>query len=77
VIIRGEGTMVAIVDAQQTVHLQPVRLGRDLGSSIEVVAGLPENTAIVLNPSDTLKEGTQVLSQVIQQEIKTPELARK
>jgi RND family efflux transporter MFP subunit len=77
VIIRGEGTMVAIVDAQQTVHLQPVRLGRDLGSSIEVVAGLSENTAIVLNPSDTLKEGTQVLSQVIQQEIKTPELARK
>jgi RND family efflux transporter MFP subunit len=77
VIIRGEGTMVAVVDPEQIVHLKPVRLGRDLGTSIEVVSGLAENTTIVLNPADTLKEGTRVNSQAIQKEAKSSQLAKK
>jgi RND family efflux transporter MFP subunit len=63
VMIRSEGPLVAMVDSAETVHLQKVQLGRDLGTSIEVVSGLPDNATIVLNPSDTLRDGTQVLRQ--------------
>jgi len=72
---RSEGSLVAVVDGAQTIHLQKVELGRDLGTSIEVVAGLADNTVIVLNPSDTLKEGTRVLSQATP--ATTPQLAKK
>ena len=75
VIVRGEGTMVAVVDPQRIVHLQPVRLGRDLGNSIEVVSGLAEHAGIVLNPSDTLKDGAEVNTG--QKSPAAPQLARK
>ena len=60
---RGEGPLVALVNSAQTVRLQKVQLGRDLGSSIEVVAGLADHSVIVLNPSDTLRDGAQLFSQ--------------
>jgi RND family efflux transporter MFP subunit len=75
VINRGEGSLVAVVDGGQTIRLQKVQIGRDLGASIEVVAGLVDNTTIVLNPSDTLKDGTQVLSQMTPPA--APQLAKK
>jgi RND family efflux transporter MFP subunit len=75
VMIRGEGTLVAVVDGSQTIHLQQVQLGRDLGTSIEVVAGLADHTTIVLNPSDALKDGTLVLAQSTP--ATAPQLARK
>jgi membrane fusion protein (multidrug efflux system) len=74
---RSEGSLVAVVNGGQTIHLQQVRLGRDFGTGIEVVAGLADNTTIVLNPSDTLKEGTQVLSQATGTNAATAQLAKK
>ena len=35
-------------------------MGRDYGLEVEVIAGLKETDAIVLNPSDSLEEGQQV-----------------
>jgi RND family efflux transporter MFP subunit len=75
VMMRGEGTLVAVVDDGETIHLQKVQLGRDLGTSIEIVEGLADNTTIVLNPSDTLKDGTQVLAQSTPRP--QPQLAKK
>jgi membrane fusion protein (multidrug efflux system) len=60
-IIRAEGTLVAVVTGQNTLHFQPVSLGRDFGTQIEVRAGLAEGTRIVDNPSDALSEGEVVL----------------
>ncbi|WP_115477085.1 efflux RND transporter periplasmic adaptor subunit [Dyella psychrodurans] len=57
---RGEGLRVALVDAQQRIHLQPVTLGRDFGGTVEVTEGLSDNDRIVLNPPDSLYEGQQV-----------------
>ena len=37
---RGEGTRVAVVDAQGRVHLQPVTLGRNFGETVEVLDGV-------------------------------------
>jgi RND family efflux transporter MFP subunit len=57
---RGDGTRVAIVGSSGTVHLQPVRLGRNYGETVEVLDGLQGNERLVLNPSDSLAEGDPV-----------------
>ena len=57
---RAEGTRAAVVDANGKVHLQPVTIGRDYGTTVEILAGLQATDSIVLNPSDSLEEGEQV-----------------
>jgi RND family efflux transporter MFP subunit len=59
-LFRAEGLRVALVDGQQRVHLQPVTLGRDFGSTVEITDGLNDGDRIVLSPSDSLAEGQQV-----------------
>jgi RND family efflux transporter MFP subunit len=59
-LFRAEGLRVALVDGQQRVHLQPVTLGRDFGSTVEITEGLNDGDRIVLSPSDSLSEGQQV-----------------
>ncbi|MDB5946367.1 MAG: efflux transporter periplasmic adaptor subunit [Ramlibacter sp.] len=59
-LFRGDGTRVAVLDAAGAVHLQPVRLGRNYGDSVEVLQGLTGNERLVLNPSDSLAEGDKV-----------------
>jgi RND family efflux transporter MFP subunit len=63
-IIRAEGTLVATVTGQHTIHFERVALGRDFGTQIEVRAGLAEGTLYVDNPSDALSEG-QVVEPVL------------
>ncbi|WP_164931868.1 efflux RND transporter periplasmic adaptor subunit [Dyella sp. M7H15-1] len=59
-LFRSEGLSVAVVDNTQHIHLQPITLGRDFGSTVEVTAGLSEQDHVVLNPSDSIYEGQQV-----------------
>jgi RND family efflux transporter MFP subunit len=59
-LFRAEGLRVALVDGQQHVHLQPITLGRDFGSTVEVVGGLQDNDRIVISPPDSMYEGQQV-----------------
>lgn len=59
--IRGDGIRVATVSGDGRVHLQSVRVGRNYGESIEVLEGLAGNERLVLNPSDSLAEGDQVV----------------
>ncbi|GLQ52230.1 secretion protein HlyD [Dyella flava] len=59
-LFRAEGLRVALVDATQHIHLQPITLGRDFGSTVEVIEGLNDNDHIVLSPPDSLYEGQQV-----------------
>jgi membrane fusion protein (multidrug efflux system) len=60
VIIRAAGNLVAIVTAQNTLHFQPVKLGRDFGTRIEILDGLAAGTTVVDNPNDALSEGAEV-----------------
>lgn len=57
---RQDGPRVAVLNADQTLKLTPVKLGRDLGRSVEVTEGLAEGDAVVLNPPDTIEEGEKV-----------------
>jgi hypothetical protein len=49
-----------LVDEYHTVHLQPLTIGRDYGTAVEVLQGLQPTDWIVLNPADSLDEGVQV-----------------
>ena len=60
VITRSEGLQVATVNDTDAIKLQKVQVGRDLGRTVEIVAGLNEGARIVTNPTDTLVDGTQV-----------------
>ncbi len=59
-IVRGEGTEVAVVRDGRTVHLQKIEVGRDYGDRLEVVRGLTEGETIIANPGDVVREGLQV-----------------
>jgi RND family efflux transporter MFP subunit len=60
VMIRSDGPKVLVVDAKQAIHTLTVKLGRDLGDKIEILSGLNPADPIVANPTDTLRDDTQV-----------------
>jgi RND family efflux transporter MFP subunit len=58
-LFRSEGLRVGVVRNNQ-VQLVPITIGRDYGSSVEVVAGLNPTDQVIVNPSDSLTTGTAV-----------------
>lgn len=60
VIIRSGPPLVAVVGPDNVVHLKAVQLGRDLGSSIEVIGGLGDHDAFIVAPPDNIQEGVRV-----------------
>jgi len=59
-LFRSEGLRAVVVDADHKVHLRPLSIGRDYGTSLEVLQGLQGSDWIVLNPADSLDEGQEV-----------------
>jgi RND family efflux transporter MFP subunit len=59
-LFRAEGPQVALVKEDGRVHLQNIKLGRDLGTSVEVVSGLTADDAVIDNPSDAITDGVLV-----------------
>jgi RND family efflux transporter MFP subunit len=62
-LFRGEGTRIAVVDAQGKVTLHAVTLGRNSGTTVEVTSGLQTSDRLVLNPPDSLTDGDVVTLQ--------------
>jgi RND family efflux transporter MFP subunit len=58
-LFRSEGLRVGVVRNGRA-ELVPVSIGRDYGSSVEVVSGLQPADPVILNPSDSLIGGTAV-----------------
>ena len=56
----NQGTQVATLDDKDKVVLKSVQLGRDLGDSVEVLAGLSRSDRIINNPPETLTNGDTV-----------------
>lgn len=56
---RADGPQVVVV-TDNKVHYRQVKLGDDLGKEIEVVSGLLPTDALVINPPDSIKEGSPV-----------------
>jgi RND family efflux transporter MFP subunit len=59
-VARAEGTQVALVRADHTVHLQKITVGRDYGDRLEILGGLQEGDMIIANPGELAREGIQV-----------------
>ena len=58
--VRPQGTLVAVLDPNNAVHFQRVVIGRDYGSSIEILSGLSAGQRVIANPNDSVQEGVKV-----------------
>src|SRR6058998_337654 len=61
-IARAAGSQVITVGGDGIVHYLGVQLGRDLGQSIEIVAGLSGKERLVVSSPDGLTEGARVIA---------------
>jgi membrane fusion protein, multidrug efflux system len=59
-LFRSEGTQVGVVGPDNKVALRNVTLGRDLGTTIEILGGVGPADRVILNPADSLVGGTTV-----------------
>ncbi len=68
----NQGTQVATLDSNDKVVLKSVQLGRDLGDSVEIVAGLSPSDRVINNPPETLAAGDKVRVAAATPQIATP-----
>ena len=61
IVFRTDGAQVAVVQPDQTVHLQKIAVGRDYGDRVEIVQGVAEGTMIVAAPGDVAREGAKIV----------------
>jgi RND family efflux transporter MFP subunit len=59
-VFRENGMEVAAIGADNTVELRPIKLGRNLGTEVEVVQGLKLSDRLVNSPPDSLATGDKV-----------------
>ena len=59
-LFRSEGTQVGVVRNGSTVELKNVVLGRDFGSTVEILGGVGPADQVILNPPDSLVGGVTV-----------------
>ena len=58
-LFRAEGLRAGVV-RDGRVHLQPVTIGKDNGSTLEIATGLKPTDNVIVNPADSLAEGESV-----------------
>ncbi|MGA3203133.1 MAG: efflux RND transporter periplasmic adaptor subunit [Bryobacteraceae bacterium] len=59
-VLKTDGPHAAVVGADRRVHFHKLVLGRDFGAELEVNSGLNEGDAVILNPTDAIREGVVV-----------------
>ena len=59
-LFRAEGPRVAVVGPGNKVQLRPINIGRDYGTTLEILGGVSPTDQIVVNPADSLEDGQQV-----------------
>jgi RND family efflux transporter MFP subunit len=59
-LFRSEGLRAVVIDSNHKTRLQALTIGRDFGTSLEVLQGLSPTDWIVLNPPDSLEDNQQV-----------------
>jgi RND family efflux transporter MFP subunit len=59
-VVRPEGTLVALVGSDNVVHFQHILVGRDFGDRIEVLSGMKEGERAIVNPNDSVQDGVRV-----------------
>ena len=59
-LFRAEGPRAAVVGSDGKVHLRPISIGRDYGTTLEIIDGVGVADQVIINPSDSLEEGQLV-----------------
>jgi RND family efflux transporter MFP subunit len=59
-IFREHGSEVAVVGPDDKVEIKPVRLGRNLGTEVEILSGLSPSDRVINSPPDSLGAGDKV-----------------
>ena len=59
-IFRAQGMQAAVVGPDNKVQLRSIKLGRDFGNTVEVLAGLSATDRVILNPPDAIADGMAV-----------------
>jgi membrane fusion protein, multidrug efflux system len=59
-LFRAQGAQVAVVGPDKKVQLRPINIGKDYGTSLEVLDGVTANDLIIVNPPDSLEDGQMV-----------------
>jgi RND family efflux transporter MFP subunit len=59
-LFRREGPQLAIVGADNKVQLRPITIGRDYGTTLEILGGVGVEDRIIINPADSLEDGQSV-----------------
>ena len=59
-LFRAEGLRVAVIDPNGQVHLKPVTVGEDYGTTLQITQGVNSTDRLVLNPPDSLEDGQHV-----------------
>jgi RND family efflux transporter MFP subunit len=59
-LFRAQGAQVAVVGPDSKVQLRHINIGRDYGTTLEILGGVEPADQIVINPADSLEDGQQV-----------------
>jgi len=59
-LFRGEGPRLAVVGPDSKVQMRAINIGKDYGTSLEILGGVSTGDQVIVNPSDSLEEGQQV-----------------
>jgi len=59
-LFRAQGAQVAVVGLDKKVQLRPINIGKDYGTSLEILGGVTASDLIIVNPPDSLEDGQVV-----------------
>jgi hypothetical protein len=59
-LFRSEGTAVGVVDANGQAEIRKITINVNLGDKLEISQGLSATDQVIVNPSDSLANGTPV-----------------
>src|SRR5579859_2194887 len=59
-LFRAQNAQVAVVGPDKKVQLRAINIGKDYGTSLEVLDGVTVHDLVIINPPDSLEEGQEV-----------------
>src|SRR6476620_7580588 len=76
-LFRAQGLQVGVVNPDRSVELRDIKVGRDFGTTIQVVQGVTPSDKVILNPADSLTTGTLVHVAATSATSPSPAMAKK
>jgi RND family efflux transporter MFP subunit len=76
-LFRAQGLQVGVVKPDNSVELHDIKVGRDFGTTIEIVQGVTRSDKVIVNPADSLTTGTLVHVAATSATSPSPAMAKK